>query len=71
MDKTRLVVVHKYSTEINAEIGKQKLASYGVEAFISKDDLSGMQPSLQATLGVKLEVLESNLIKAKQILRDF
>jgi hypothetical protein len=70
MDKTKLVVVQKYSNEINAEIAKQKLASNGVEAFISKDDLSGMGPSLQATLGVKLEVLESNLKKAERVLKN-
>lgn len=70
MDRTKLTVVQKYSNEIHAEIAKQKLASRGVKAFISKDDLSGMQPSLQTTLGVKLEVLESNLKKAERILKD-
>ena len=70
MDKTRLVVVQKYSTEINAEIAKQKLASHGVEAFISKDDNGGMLSSLQTTLGVRLEVLETNQKKAERILKE-
>ncbi|MDP1676102.1 MAG: DUF2007 domain-containing protein [Bacteroidota bacterium] len=70
MDKTRLVVVQKYSNEINAEIAKQKLASHGVEAFISKDDNGGMLSSLQTTLGVRLEVLESNQKKAERILKE-
>jgi len=70
MDKTRLVVVQKYSTEINAEIAKQKLASHGVESFISKDDNGGMLSSLQTTLGVRLEVLESDRERAERILKE-
>ena len=69
MDKTKLAVVQTYSNEINAEIAKQKLASHGVEAFISKDDEGGMLPSLQQTSSVKLEVLESNRLKAEKILK--
>ena len=70
MDKTKLAVVQTYSNEINAEIAKQKLASHGVDAFISKDDEGGMLPSLQQTSSVKLEVLERNRIKAEKILKE-
>ena len=70
MDKTKLVVVQKYSSEINAEIAKHKLASHGVEAFISKDDNGGMLSSLQTTLGVRLEVLESDLERSNRILKE-
>ena len=70
MDKTRLVVVQKYSTEINAEIAKHKLASRGIDSFISKDDNGGMLSSLQTTLGVRLEVLESDRERANRILKE-
>ncbi|MFA5834052.1 MAG: DUF2007 domain-containing protein [Bacteroidota bacterium] len=69
MDKTRLVIVQTFSNEINAEIAKQKLASNGIESYISKDDEGGMFPSLQQTLSVKLEVLDSNQAKAEKILK--
>lgn len=70
MDNTKLVVVQTYSNEINAEIVKQKLASHGIDALISKDDDGGMLPSLQQTMSVKLEVLESNQSKALKILNE-
>lgn len=69
MDTTKLVTVQTYSNEINAEIAKQKLASMGIESIISKDDEGGMLPSLQQTLSVRLEVLESNLTKAEKALK--
>ena len=70
MDKTRLVIIQTFSNEINAEIAKQKLASSGIDSFISKDDDGGMFPSLQQTLSVKLEVLDSDRTKAEKILQS-
>jgi hypothetical protein len=68
MDRTTMKVVQTFSSQINAEIAKQKLASYGIESFISEDDDGGMFPSLQATMGVKLAVMESEAEKAKMML---
>lgn len=68
MDRTKLTVLKTFSNEINAEIVKQKLAANGIESFISEDDNGGMLPSLQATMGVRLEVLASDAAKANQIL---
>jgi hypothetical protein len=70
MDTTKLIVVRTFSNEINAEIARQKLASRGIESSISKDDEGGMLPSLQATFGVKLEVLEGNFRNSENILKE-
>jgi hypothetical protein len=64
-------VLKIFPTEIQAEIVKQRLAANGIEAFISEDDNGGMLPSLQATLGVKLEVLESVAAKAEKVLEGY
>jgi len=61
----------KIFQRINAEIGKQKLAFYDVEAFISKDDISGLQPSLQATLVLNLKFLRATWQKQKKFSRIF
>lgn len=68
MDTSRMEVLKTFSNEINAEIVKQKLAANGIESFIRDDDNGGMLPSLQASGGVRLEVLERDVKKAHQIL---
>lgn len=71
MDRSKMRVLKIFPTEIQAEIVKQRLAANGIEAFISEDDNGGMLPSLQATLGVKLEVLESVAAKAEKVLEGY
>ena len=53
---------------MEAQIAKTYLESEGIESFIVKDDLGGMQPSFQMTLGVKLVVSALDEKKAKEIL---
>jgi hypothetical protein len=69
MDKTKVVVIRTFYSEIEADIAKQSLISHGVQAFTSKDDEGGMTPALQATQGVTLRVLEKDRSKAKAILK--
>ncbi|MFA6438760.1 MAG: DUF2007 domain-containing protein [Bacteriovoracaceae bacterium] len=64
-------VLQTFPSAIQAEIVKQRLAANGIEAFISEDDNGGMLPSLQTTLGVKLEVLDSIAKKAEKILEGY
>lgn len=71
MDTTKMKVLKTFPSEIQAEIVRQRLAANGIEAFISDDDNGGMLPSLQATQGVKLEVLESMAKKAEKILEGY
>ena len=70
MDNSKMTIIGTYPSEIYAEIARQKLASRGIEAFISQDDFGRMQPSLQLTEGVKLEVVESVRKKAERILNE-
>lgn len=71
MDTSKMKVLKTFPSQIQAEIVRQRLAANGIEAFISDDDNGGMLPSLQATQGVKLEVLESDAKKAEKVLEGY
>jgi hypothetical protein len=70
MDTSKMNVLKIFPSQIQAEIVKQRLAANGIESFISDDDNGGMLPSLQATNGVKLEVLDASVKKAEKSWKD-
>ena len=61
-------VAKTFPNEFEAERAKGILEENGVESFVQRDDAGGMEPPLQLTEGVKLIVLEDDLVKAKEIL---
>jgi Putative prokaryotic signal transducing protein len=63
-------VIKVFSNETEAVIAKGLLESEGITALIRKDDVGGMLPSLQQTIGVKLLVNRDDVDKAMNILEE-
>lgn len=68
MDTTRIVTVRSFSNEMDTDMARQHLHSAGIDAFVRKDDYGAMQPYLQASQGVFLEVHEKDHKESEQIL---
>lgn len=68
--RAEMVVVKIFSNETEAIIAKGLLESEGIIALIRKDDVGGMLPPLQQSLGVKLLVDNKNVDKANDILNE-
>jgi hypothetical protein len=67
----KTIVIKTCKNEAEAEITRGLLVAKGINAFISKDDVGGMYPSLQATgSGVNIFVRQKDVSKAKQIMRS-
>jgi hypothetical protein len=58
-------LLKSFSTEIDAEIVKQKLDSLGIKTYTQAEDLSQVLPSLDYTNGVNLYVLPADLERAR------
>jgi hypothetical protein len=64
------IVIKTCNNEAEAEITRGLLSAAGIKAFIAKDDVGGMYPSLQATgSGVSVCVRQKDVSKAKQIVQ--
>ena len=63
-----IVIIRTFGSEMEAQVTKAFLQSRGIESFVMKDDLGGMQTSFQVTLGVKLAVHARDEKKATTIL---
>jgi hypothetical protein len=63
-----VVVLKVFSSEIRAGMAWQFLQDGGVNAFIFKNDVGGMQPHLQRASGVRLLVNRLEAERAHQIL---
>lgn len=61
-------VLKMFSNEIEARMAQELLQKSGVEAFVFKDDVGGMEPQLQLTAGVRLLVSGVDAGRAHQIL---
>lgn len=68
--RDEMVVVKVFSNETEAIIAKGLLESEGIIALIRKDDVGGMLPPLQQTMGVKLLVDKQDKDKALSILEE-
>lgn len=65
----RIVTLKIYPSVIDAELAHQFLADHDIETKIQVDNVGGMQPSLNFTVGVKLLIDENNLEKAQELLQ--
>jgi hypothetical protein len=50
-------------------MAQQMLQESGVDAFVLKDDVGGMEPQLQLTAGVRLLVSGADVERAHQLLK--
>lgn len=67
----KTIVIKTFDNEAEADITIGRLAAAGIKASISKDDVGGMYPSLQATGGgVSIRVRPQDIDKATQIIRS-
>ena len=65
----RIVTLKIYSSLIEAELAHQFLEQYEIMTSVSVDNIGGMQPSLNFTVGVKLLIDENDLEKAQELLQ--
>jgi len=65
----KLVTIAQFTNYIEAEMAKQLLADYGIEAVATGENASNMY-SLPAIEGPELQVLESQASKAQEILKS-
>jgi hypothetical protein len=55
-----VVVLKTFNNEIEAGMAQQVLQEAGMTAFVFKDDAGGMEPQLQRTNGVRLNLSYSH-----------
>ena len=65
----RTVTLKIYPSLIDAELAHQFLGENGIYTVVQVDDVGGMQPSMNFTVGVKLLIDENDLEKAQDILQ--
>ncbi|MHC4105597.1 MAG: putative signal transducing protein [Planctomycetota bacterium] len=65
----KLVTIAQFASYIEAEMAKQLLADYGIEAVATGENASNMY-SLPAIEGPELQVLESQASQAQEILKS-
>lgn len=68
----KLILFETFSTRLDAEIRKGFLQSRGIKVFITADDEGGMAPFplSPTTTGVKLLILEKDIKKAKEAMKE-
>ena len=64
-----VVVLEIFNNEIDARMAQQALQQLGVKAFVSKDDVGGMEPQLQLTAGVRLLVRGADAERARELVK--
>ncbi len=65
----KLVTIAQFANYIEAEMAKQLLADYGIEAVATGENASNMYP-IPAVEGPELQVLQSQAEKAREILQS-
>ncbi len=70
MNDEPVSTLQHFPNEMVAEIARMTLDSHGIPSIVSRDDCGGMEPYLQAGLGVRLLVHESNFAEARRILDE-
>jgi hypothetical protein len=70
MNDEPVSTLQHFPNEMVAEIARMTLDSHGIPSIVSRDDCGGMEPYLQAGLGVRLLVHESNFTEARRILDE-
>ncbi|HET6975581.1 MAG TPA: DUF2007 domain-containing protein [Pyrinomonadaceae bacterium] len=63
-----VVVLKTFNNEIEAGMAQQVLQEAGMQAFVFKDDVGGMEPQLQQTNGVRLVINSVDARRAHKLL---
>ncbi len=66
----KLVTIAQFADYIEAEMAKQLLTDYGIEAVATGENASNMYSGLAAIEGPELQVLESRAKEALEILES-
>ena len=66
-----LVSIQTFSNEMDASMAQQILEQSDISSFASADDAGGMEPQLQASMGVRLMVNRADAERAMELLRTF
>lgn len=65
----KLITVAQFANYIEAEMARQLLADYGIEAIVTGENASVLYPAA-GTEGPELQVLQSRAEQARQILES-
>ena len=65
----RIVTLRIYPNVEDAELVHQFLAENNIQTTLQMEDIGGMQPSSNFTVGVKLLIDENDLEKAQDLLQ--
>jgi len=63
-----LVTVATFSSVLEAEMAKERLESEGVAALVADGGAGGVMPFLASSSGVRVQVAETEVERAKEIL---
>jgi hypothetical protein len=63
-----LIAIGTYSSVTEANLIKAKLETFGIDAVVQGDVASGSIPTIEALLGVKVLVRETDLAEAFEVL---
>ena len=66
----KLVTIAQFTSYIEAEMAKQLLADYNIEAVVTGDNTSNVYSGLPALSDVELQVFESQAQEAREILES-
>ena len=64
----KLVTIAQYENYIEAEMAKQLLADYGIEAVVTGENTANVYSGLPALSNIELQTLESQAQQALEIL---
>ena len=65
----KLVTIEEFTDYIEAEMAKQLLADYEIEAVVTEENAANLYP-ISGAVGPELQVLEKDLQRAKEILES-
>jgi hypothetical protein len=68
--EAKLVTLHSFNSEFEAELAKAELESAGIQCYLSGDDCGGLRPAMSFTNGIKLIVRADDAARAAEILGE-
>lgn len=70
-EQDKIVVLRIFDNSIDANLAKTKLDAYGIQCFLTEENVSNLFPMQSIKLfGVRLHVFENDQDQAEQILAD-
>jgi hypothetical protein len=64
-----LVIIHTFTSELDADIARGALEAFGIDCMISTDDCGGQRPHLAFSNGLHLLVRAEDAQRAADVLR--